>query len=127
MQAKLSLFRRCSAFRLVVAVDVVAFVTAVVDDVVLVVRFYVACVVVDIVVLLPGVSIFLLEAVDVLFDFVGFLVFALVALFYVFGTLLDVAGLLIVGSGASTDVVRVPFDAVGRFVEGFAAVLRSPH
>ena len=127
MQAKLSLFRRCSAFRLVVPVDVVAFAAAVVVDVALVVRFHVVCVVADIAVLLLGVSGFLLEAADVLFDVVGVLVFALVSLFYVFGTLLDVAGLLVVGSGASTDVVRVPFDAVGQFVEGFAAFLRPPH
>ena len=57
--------RRC-AFRLVVAVDVVVFVAAIVDDVVLVVRFD-ACVVADI----TGVSGFLLEAVDVVFDVVG--------------------------------------------------------
>ena len=52
-----------------VAVDVVAFVAAdvVVGDV-LVVCFYVACVVADIAVVLPNVSGFLLEAVDILFD-----------------------------------------------------------
>ena len=61
--------RRC-AFRLVVAVDVVVFVAAIVDDVVLVVRFD-ACVVADITVAFPGVSGFLLEAVDVVFDVVG--------------------------------------------------------
>ena len=51
----------------------------------------------------------------------------LVVLFDVFGTLLDVAGLLVVGSDASNDAVGVPADAVGRFVEGFAAVLRPSH
>ena len=69
VQAHLSLFCRCCAFRLVVAVDVVVFVAAVVD-VVLVVRFD-ACVVPDITVAFPGVSGFLLEAVDVVFDVVG--------------------------------------------------------
>ena len=58
------------AFRLVVAVDVVVFVAAIVDDVVLVVRFD-ACVVADITVAFPGVSGFLLEAVDVVFDVLG--------------------------------------------------------
>ena len=114
--------RRC-AFRLVVAVDVVVFVAAIVDDVVLVARFD-ACVVADITVAFPGVSGFLLEAVDVVFDVVGVQVFALVVLFDVFGTLLDVAGLLVVDSGVSADVVDVPVDAVGRFVEYLAAVLR---
>ena len=67
VQGHLSLFCRCCAFRLVVAVDVVVFVAAVVDDVVLVVRFD-ACVVP---VAFPGVSGFLLETVDVVFDVVG--------------------------------------------------------
>ena len=57
-----------------------------------------------------------------LFCFLFFFIFV-----YVFGTLLDVVGLLVVGSGASDDVVGFPVDAVGRFVEGFAVVLRSPH
>ena len=48
----------------------------------------------------------------------------MVVLFDVFGTLLDVAGLLVVDSGVSADVVDVPVDAVGRFVEYLAAVLR---
>ena len=55
------------------------------------------------------------------------MVFALVVLFDICGTLLDVVGLLVVRSGASEDVVGVPLDAVSRFVEGFAAVLRPPH
>ena len=119
-----NLFRRCCAFGLVVAVDVVVFVAALVVDVVLVVRFYVVCVVADIAVVLPGVSGFLLEAVEVLFDVVG--AFVVVVLFDVFGMLLDVAGLLVVGSGASADVVGVSVDSICRFVEGFATVLR-PH
>ena len=63
-------FRRCCAFCLVVTVDVVVFVAAVVVDIVLVVRFYVVCVVAHIAVVLPGVSGFPLDAVDVLFDVV---------------------------------------------------------
>ena len=118
-----NLFRRCRAFRLVVAVDVVVFVAAVVV-VVLDVRFYVR-VFTDIAVVLPGVSGFLLEAVDVLFDVVDVLV--VVVLFGVFGTLLDVADLLVVRSGASADVEGILVDAVGRFVEGFATFLRPPH
>ena len=51
----------------------------------------------------------------------------MVVLFGVFGTLLDVAGLLVVGSGASADVVVIPVGAGGQFVEGFAAILRPPH
>ena len=51
----------------------------------------------------------------------------MIVLFGVFGTFLDVADLLVVGSGASADVVGVPVDAVGRFVEGFATFLRPPH
>ena len=62
-------------------------------DVVLVVRFYVVCVIADIAVVLPDVSGFLLEAVHVLFD--------------VFGTLLHVAG--VVGSSVSADVVDVRY------------------
>ena len=62
--------RRYCAYRLIVAVDVVVFVAAVVVDL-LVVHFYVVCVVANITVVLPGVSGFLLEAVDVLFDVVG--------------------------------------------------------
>ena len=61
-------------FRLVVAVDAVVFVAAVVDDVFLV-CFYVVCVVADITVVLPGVSGFLFEAVNVLFDVVAVLLF----------------------------------------------------
>ena len=115
-KSRKNLFRRCCAFLLVVAVDVVVFVAAVVF-VVLDVRFYVR-VFTDIAVVLPGVSGFLLEAVDVLFDVVDVLV--VVVLFGVFGTLLDVADLLVVGSGASADVEGILVDAVGRFVEGFA-------
>ena len=63
-----NLFRRCRAFRLVVAVDVVVFVAAVVVVVVLGVRFYVVCVVAHIAVVLLGVPGFLLDAFDVLFD-----------------------------------------------------------
>ena len=57
----------CCAYRLVViAADVVAFVAAdVVVGVVLVVHFYVFCIIVDIAVVLPEVSGFLLEAVEV--------------------------------------------------------------
>ena len=121
-KSRKNLFRRCCAFLLVVAVDVV-FVAAVVV-VVLDVRFYVR-VFTDIAVVLPGVSGFLLEAVDVLFDVVDVLV--VVVLFGVFGTLLDVADLLVVGSGASADVEGILVDAVGRFVEGFATFLRPPH
>ena len=51
----------------------------------------------------------------------------MVVLFDVFGTLLDVVSLLVVGSGASDDVVGVSVDTVGRFVEGFTVVLRPPH
>ena len=91
------LFCRCCAFRLVVAVDVAVFIAVVVVDVVLVVCFYVVCVAADIAVFLPCVSGFLLEAVDALFDFVDILV--LVVLFDVFGTLLDVTGLVFVGGG----------------------------
>ena len=120
--AYLSLFGRHCAFRLIVTVDCVVFVTAVV--VVLVVHFYAVCIVADIAVVLP-VSGFFLEAVDVLFDVAGVLVFALVVLFDVFGTLLDVVGLLVVDSGVSVDVVDIPVDAVGQFVEDFAFVLRS--
>ena len=65
-----NLFRRCRAFRLVVAVDVVVFVAAVVVVVVLGVRFYVVCVFAHIAVVLLGVSGFLLDAFDVLFDVV---------------------------------------------------------
>ena len=122
-KSRKNLFRRCCAFLLVVAVDVVVFVAAVVF-VVLDVRFYVR-VFTDIAVVLPGVSGFLLEAVDVLFDVVDVLV--VVVLFGVFGTLLDVADLLVVGSGASADVEGILVDAVGRFVEGFATFLRPPH
>ena len=62
------LFHKCCAVRLiVVAVDVVVFVAAnVVIGVVLDVRFHNVCVVVDIAVVLPDVSGFLLEAGDVL-------------------------------------------------------------
>ena len=91
MQAKLSLFRRCSAFCLVVPVDVVAFAAAVVVDVALVVRFYVVCVVADIAILLLGVSGFLLEAADVLFDVVGVLV-----LWYLFFMFLELFWMLLV-------------------------------
>ena len=122
-KSRKNLFRRCCALLLVVAVDVVVFVAAVVV-VVLDVRFYVR-VFTDIAVVLPGVSGFLLEAVDVLFDVVDVLV--VVVLFGVFGTLLDVADLLVVGSGASADVEGILVDAVGRFVEGFATFLRPPH
>ena len=94
---------------------------------VLIVRFYVDYVVADIDVALPDVSGFLLEAVDVLFDVAGVLVFAFVIHFYAFRTLRDVASLLIVGGSVSADVADVLVDAVDRFVEGFAAVLRSPH
>ena len=51
----------------------------------------------------------------------------MVVLFDVFGMLLDVAGLLVVGSGPSADVVVIPVGAGGQFVEGFAAILRPPH
>ena len=67
-------------FRLVVAVDAVVFVAAVVDDVFLV-CFYVVCVVADITVVLPGVSGFLFEAVNVLFDVGGVLLFVFLLLF----------------------------------------------
>ena len=62
-------------------------------DVVLVIRFYVVCVIADIAVVLPDVSGFLLEAVHAFFD--------------VFGTLLHVAG--VVGSSVSADVVAVRY------------------
>ena len=62
-------------------------------DVVLVIRFYVVCVIADIAVVLPEFSGFLLEAVHVFFD--------------VFGTLLHVAG--VVGSSVSADVVAVRY------------------
>ena len=55
------------------------------------------------------------------------MVFALVVLSDVFGTLLDVGGLLVVGSGACDDVVGVSVETVERFMEGFVAVLRPPH
>ena len=55
------------------------------------------------------------------------MVFAFVIHFYAFRTLRDVASLLIVGGSVSADVADVLVDAVDRFVEGFAAVLRSPH
>ena len=90
---KASLFCRSCAFHLVVALDVVTFVAAVVVDVVLVIRFYVVCVIADIAVVLPDVSGFLLEAVHAFFD--------------VFGTLLHVAG--VVGSSVSADVVAVRY------------------
>ena len=122
--AYLSLFGRLCAFRLIVTVDGVVFVTAVVGGVVLVAHFYAVCIVADIAVVLP-VSGFFLEAVDILFDVAGVLVFALVVLFDVFGTLLDVAGLLVVDSGVSAVVVGIPVDTVGQFLEDFAAVLRS--
>ena len=82
---KASLFCRSCAFHLVVA--------AAVGDVVLVVRFYVASVIADIAVVLPDISGFLLEAVDVLF--------------YVFGTLLHVAGFFLVGSSVCADAAAV--------------------
>ena len=121
--AYLSHFGRLCAFRLIVTVDGVVFVTAVVGGVVLVAHFYAVCIVADIAVVLP-VSGFFLEAVDILFDVAGVLVFALVVLFDVFGTLLDVAG-LVVDSGVSAVVVGIPVDTVGQFLEDFAAVLRS--
>ena len=92
---------------------------------VLVVRFCVVCVVADMAVVLPDVSGFLLEAVD--FCSMLLVFWLLLLWFDVFGTLLDVAGFLVVGSGASADVVGVTVDAVIRFVEGFAAVLTPPH
>ena len=81
----------CCAYRLVViAADVVAFVAAdVVVGVVLVVHFYVFCIVVDIAVVLPEVSGFLLEAVDIFFDVVGVLVFVFIVLSDAFGALLN--------------------------------------
>ena len=54
-----------------------------------------------------------LKALDALFVVVTVLIFALVVFFYVFGMLFDFAGLFVVGSGASTDVVGIPVDAVG--------------
>ena len=55
------------------------------------------------------------------------MVLALVVLSDVFGTLLDVGGLLVVGSGACDDVAGVSVETVERFMEGFAAVLRPPN
>ena len=69
--------------------------------------------VVNIAIFLPDVSGILLEAVDVLFDVVWVLFFTLVVLFDVFGTLPNVAILLVVGSSVSADVVGVPVDAIG--------------
>ena len=68
-------------FRFVVAVDAVVFVAAVVDDVFLVL-FYVVSVVADITVVLPGVSGFLFEAVNVLFDVGGVLLLLLFFFFF---------------------------------------------
>ena len=92
---------------------------------VLVVRFYVVCVVADMAVVLPDVSGFLLETVD--FCLMLLVFWLLLLSFDVFGSLFDVAAFLVVGSGVSADVMGVPADAVSRFVEGFAAVLRPPH
>ena len=55
------------------------------------------------------------------------MVFAFVVHFYAFRTPHDVVSLLIVGGGVSADVADVLVDAVDRFVEGFAAVLKPPH
>ena len=69
-----------------------------------------------------------MEAVDVLFDVDSVLVFAFVVLFYVFGTVSDVAGLhLVGGGGVSADAAGVLVDVVTWFLEGFAAVLRLPN
>ena len=75
------------------------------------------CIVADIAVVLPDVSGYLMEAVDVLFDVVSVLGFAFVVLFYVFGTVSDVAGLHLVGvgSGVSADAVGVLVDVVSYF------------
>ena len=71
------------------------------------------CVVADIAVVLPDVSEYLMEAVDVLFDVDIVLVFAFVVLFYVFGTVSDVAGLhLVGGGGVSADAAGVLVDVV---------------
>ena len=57
---------------------------------------------------------------------VGVLIFVLVVLIDVFGAL-DVAGLfVVVVYGVSTDGAGGLADAVGRFVEFFAAVLSNP-
>ena len=66
-----------------------------------------------------------------LFGVVGILVFAFVVLFVGFGallgTLLDATGLVVVvGSGVSADDAGVLVDALGQFVEVFAAVLGLP-
>ena len=104
---------RCCCF------DAVAFVAAdVVVGVALFVRFYVVCIVADITVVLPDVSGFLLEAVDVIFNVADGLVFGFVVLFYVFGALFDATEFLVVGSGSvSADGVGVLVDAVGQLVE----------
>ena len=73
-------------------------------------------------VVLPDISRFLLKTVDILCDVVSVLVFAFIVLFDVFGTHLDAAGHLVAG-GVFADVAGILVDTVGRFVEGFAAVL----
>ena len=64
-------------------------------------------------VVLPNVSRFLLETVDILFDVVSVLVFAFIVLFDVFGTHLDAAVHLVVAGGVFADVAGILVDAVG--------------
>ena len=56
---------------------------------------------------------------------VGVLIFVLVVLIDAFGALLDVPGLFVVVCGVSADGAGGLADAVGRFVEFFAPILRA--